>query len=93
MGFCFSVGGAEALTCATRLQRMFKWRHVHQNAFERHAWARLTADHDAELGESKEKESEKKRKIATGLGGFKMSGSANLLPLSEEELAQQAAGK
>jgi hypothetical protein len=31
------------------------------------------------------------RKISTGLGGFKMSGSANLLPLSEEELAAQAA--
>ena len=67
---------------------MFKWRHVHQNAFERYAWLRLTAAQDGATAAS-----EKKRKIATGLGGFKMSGSANLLPLTDEELAAQAAGK
>ena len=67
---------------------MFKWRHVHQNAFERYAWMRMSAAHDGASMAS-----EKKRKIATGLGGFKMSGSANLLPLTEEELAAQASGK
>jgi hypothetical protein len=66
-------------------QRLFKWRHEHQNAFERQRWEQLTA-----VNVSKE---ESKRKIQTGLGGFKMTGSANLLPLSEEELAAQAAGK
>ncbi len=64
-------------------QRLFKWRHEHQGAFERHRWEELTA-----VNVSKE---EAKRKIQTGLGGFKMTGSANLLPLSEEELAAQAA--
>ena len=67
------------------MQRIFKWRHVHQNAFERYVWDSKLAKYD---GASKV--SEKKRKIATGLGGFKMSGSANLLPLSDEELAAQA---
>ena len=74
--------------CVCDAQRMFKWRHVHQNAFERSAWMRLTAAQDGATAAS-----EKKRKIATGLGGFKMSGSANLLPLTDEELAAQAAGK
>jgi hypothetical protein len=65
------------------VQRLFKWRHEHQNAFERHRWAALTAVDTVR--------EEAARKISTGLGGFKMSGSANLLPLSEEELAAQAA--
>ncbi len=64
-------------------QRLFKWRHEHQNAFERQRWAALTA-----VNVGKE---ESARKIQTGLGGFKMTGSANLLPLSDEELAAQAA--
>jgi len=63
--------------------RIWKWRHVHQNAQERHVREAKTA---VNVGRE-----EAKRKIQTGQGGFKMSGSANLLPLSEEELAQQAA--
>ena len=74
--------------CRLRPQRIFKWRHVHQNAYERYAWNKLQTAHDGASAKS-----EKQRKIATGLGGFKMSGSANLLPLTEEELAAQAAGK
>ena len=32
----------------------------------------------------------RRRKVEGGMGGFKISGNANYLPYSDEELAQQA---
>jgi len=54
------------------LPRLFKWRHVHQGAAERHYVAARTAV-DARKDEAR-------RKISSGQGGFKMGGSANFLP-------------
>ncbi len=92
--FCKGTGTRDCEACrgAAKLwpnqlnvHRLFKWRHVHQNAAERR-------ERELKTGVNVSKE-EAKRKIQTGLGGFKMSGSANLLPLTDEELAQQAADK
>ena len=81
---CFDCRGkAKLWPQRLNVDRLFKLRHVHDGAAERAQWQALTAE--------KSKEKELKRKVDSGLGGFKISGNANYLPYSDEELAQQQA--
>lgn len=84
--FCKGTGTQPCPTCRgaallwpaqVNVERLFKWRHVHQGALERHTEAKGVAKQPSGPAETK-------RKIQAGLGGFTMSGSANLLPYDAE---------
>jgi hypothetical protein len=75
-------GKAKTWPVAVNMERLWKWRHEHGNAAERHTRKEALAKDD--IGRQ-----EAKRKIQTGLGGFKMSGNANYMPYTEEELTDR----
>lgn len=70
-------GAAKLWPAIVNVGRMFKWNHVHDNAFARHAKAKVT-----EVDFSK---AEAKRKVSAGQGAFKMQGNASQMPYSPEE--------
>jgi len=75
---CPSCRGTAVLWPAqVNVHRLFKWKHVHEGALQRFTEARKAASKPAGPAEAK-------RKIQAGLGGFTMSGSANLLPYDAE---------
>ena len=75
-------GKAKTWPVAVNMERLWKWRHEHGNAAERHLKKEALAKDDVGRQEAK-------RKIQTGLGGFKMSGNANYMPYSDEELTDR----
>jgi len=86
--FCKGTGTANCDECRghgklwpvnVNMERLWKWRHVHANAMDRHQRREALAKDDVARQEAK-------RKIQTGLGGFKMSGNANYMPYTEDEL-------
>ena len=72
-------GQAKTWPATVNVGRLFKWRHVHQTAAERH---REQAKTGVNVGRE-----EAKRKTAAGLGGFSMAANANLMPY--ERAAQE----